>query len=166
VLRTIGTRRDKWNSCFALSLSSTRLRHLSLSCTLKQNPHKHTPVEPTSLSYHNSCCICGQCHVVTNHEEKKRQIGDHALPQRGFGLCTPEGAEGGWATPGNTGRGRQRERTQAPVHQTSSKHSSKEIEPSVCHVIQAYWRAACAQRQQSRQRCRDVAPGTVATSYT
>jgi hypothetical protein len=53
----------------------------------------------------------------------KRQIGDHALPQRDFGLGTPEGAEGGWATPGNTGRGRQRERAQAAVHQTSSKHT-------------------------------------------
>jgi hypothetical protein len=25
----------------------------------------------------------------------KKPIGDHALPQRGFGLGTPEGAEGG-----------------------------------------------------------------------
>jgi hypothetical protein len=25
--------------------------------------------------------------------KKKKQIGDHALPQRGFGLGTPEGAE-------------------------------------------------------------------------
>jgi hypothetical protein len=33
---------------------------------------------------------------------KKKQIGDHALPQRGFGLSTPEGAEGGWTTPGET----------------------------------------------------------------
>jgi hypothetical protein len=35
--------------------------------------------------------------------KKKKQIGDHALPQRGFGLGTPEGAEGEGATPGNTG---------------------------------------------------------------
>jgi hypothetical protein len=54
---------------------------------------------------------------------KKRQIGDHALPQRSFGLGTPEGAEGGGAAPGNHGRGRQREKAQATVHQTSSKHT-------------------------------------------
>jgi hypothetical protein len=57
---------------------------------------------------------------------KKKQIGDHASPQRGFGLGTPEGAEGGGqrrATPGNTRRGQQRERAQATVHQTSSKHT-------------------------------------------
>jgi hypothetical protein len=54
-------------------------------------------------------------------QKKRKQIGDHALHQRGFGLGTLEGAERGWATPGNTGRGRQRERAQATVHQTSSK---------------------------------------------
>jgi hypothetical protein len=53
---------------------------------------------------------------------KKRQIGDHALPQRGFDLGTPEVAEGMRATLGNTGRGWQREGAQATVHQTSSKH--------------------------------------------
>jgi hypothetical protein len=56
-------------------------------------------------------------------KKRKRQIGDHTLPQWGFGLGTPEGAEGGWAAPGNTGRGRQRERAQATVHQTSSNHA-------------------------------------------
>jgi hypothetical protein len=55
--------------------------------------------------------------------KKKRQIGDHALPQWGFGLGTPEEVVGGRATPGNTGRGRQRERAQTTVHQTSSKHT-------------------------------------------
>jgi hypothetical protein len=58
-----------------------------------------------------------------SRKKKKKQIGDHALPQRGFGLGTPEGAEGWWATPGNTGGGRQQERAQATVHQTSSKHT-------------------------------------------
>jgi hypothetical protein len=37
---------------------------------------------------------------------KYKQIGDHALPQRGFDLGTPKGAEGGGATPGNTRPGR------------------------------------------------------------
>jgi hypothetical protein len=50
---------------------------------------------------------------------KKKQIGDHALPQRGFGLGTPKGAEGAGATPGNTGRGRQQERAQATVARNS-----------------------------------------------
>jgi hypothetical protein len=56
-------------------------------------------------------------------EYQKEQIGDHALLQEGFGLGTPEGAEGGGATRGNMGRGRQPERAQATVHQTSSKHT-------------------------------------------
>jgi hypothetical protein len=37
--------------------------------------------------------------VVVRVLKKKKQIGDHALPQRGFGLGTPEGAERGGATP-------------------------------------------------------------------
>jgi hypothetical protein len=57
-------------------------------------------------------------------KRKKMQIGDHALPQRGFGLGTPEGAETGGVTPGNTRPGRQQERAQATMHQTSSKHTS------------------------------------------
>jgi hypothetical protein len=60
---------------------------------------------------------------VTGCGKKKKQIGDHALPQRGVGLGTPEGAEGGGAASGNTGPGRQRERAQATVQQTSSKHT-------------------------------------------
>jgi hypothetical protein len=34
------------------------------------------------------------------------RIGHHTLPQQGFSLSTPRGTEGGGATPGNTGRGR------------------------------------------------------------
>jgi hypothetical protein len=52
-----------------------------------------------------------------------KQIGDHALPQRGYSLGTPEGAEGGGATPGDTRPGRQRERAQESMDQTSSKHT-------------------------------------------
>jgi hypothetical protein len=41
---------------------------------------------------------------------KQKQIGDLAFPQEGFGLGTPEGAEGGGAscrvTPGNMGQER------------------------------------------------------------
>jgi hypothetical protein len=44
---------------------------------------------------------CCRCNVSMHHfvvcyvsNEKKKPIGDHALPQRGFGLGTPEGAEG------------------------------------------------------------------------
>jgi hypothetical protein len=33
--------------------------------------------------------------VVHDVEGKKNQIGDHALPQRGFGLSTPGGVEQG-----------------------------------------------------------------------
>jgi hypothetical protein len=39
---------------------------------------------------------------------KGLQIGDHALPQRGFGLSTPSGAQREGVTPSNTGRRRQR----------------------------------------------------------
>jgi hypothetical protein len=61
--------------------------------------------------------------ITGSGKKKIKHIGDHALPQRGCGLGTPEGAEGGWATPGNTERGRQRQRAQATLHQTSSKHT-------------------------------------------
>jgi hypothetical protein len=54
-------------------------------------------------------------------EEEKKQTGDHAIPQEGFGLDTLEVAQGGRATTGITGRGRQGERTQGSVHQISSK---------------------------------------------
>jgi hypothetical protein len=54
--------------------------------------------------------------------KEKKQVGDHAFPQEGCGLDNPEGVEGGWTTPGNTGRERQRERSQATVHHTS-KHT-------------------------------------------
>jgi hypothetical protein len=37
-------------------------------------------------------------YIRSIRSEKKEQIGDHALPQRGFALGTPEGVEGGWAT--------------------------------------------------------------------
>jgi hypothetical protein len=60
---------------------------------------------------------------TTDRPEIKKQIRDHALPSEGFGLGTPEGEEGWGVTPGNTGRGQQREGTQATVHQTSSKHT-------------------------------------------
>jgi hypothetical protein len=69
---------------------------------------------------------------------KKKQIGDHTLLQRGFGLGTPEGTKGGWATPGNTGRGRHRERahaTSAPdqqqtcVHQHERPHQQQTPQP-------------------------------------
>jgi hypothetical protein len=40
--------------------------------------------------------------------QKKTQIGNHALPQRGFGLSTPSKAEREGATPSNTVRRQQR----------------------------------------------------------
>jgi hypothetical protein len=48
------------------------------------------------------CCVC------LFPGEKKEQLADHALLQRGFDLGTPEGAEGGWATreEGGNERGR------------------------------------------------------------
>jgi hypothetical protein len=36
-------------------------------------------------------------------DKEKKQIGDHALPQRGFGLGTPEEAEGGGGIAGQHG---------------------------------------------------------------
>jgi hypothetical protein len=47
--------------------------------------------------------------VVAEKKEKKNQIGDHALPQRGFGLSTPSRAERKGATPSNPRHGRKRE---------------------------------------------------------
>jgi hypothetical protein len=61
------------------------------------------------------------CVVSQKPIQKKIQIGNHALPEVGFGLSTPRGAERGGATPRNTGRGRQGERLQAAGHQVSSK---------------------------------------------
>jgi hypothetical protein len=55
--------------------------------------------------------------------EQKKRIGDHASPQKGFGLSTPRGAEGGGATPGNTVQEWQRERLQAAAHQASSNQA-------------------------------------------
>jgi hypothetical protein len=48
---------------------------------------------------------------------------DHALPHRGFGLSTPRGAGRAGTTPSNTGRRRQRKRTQRARHQPSSEHT-------------------------------------------
>jgi hypothetical protein len=59
-------------------------------------------------------CMLGKCpqlnmlHALPK-KKKKHQIGDHALPQRGFGLSTPGGAEWQGATPSNTRHRRHRE---------------------------------------------------------
>jgi hypothetical protein len=47
----------------------------------------------------------------------KNQIGDHALPQRGFGLSTPSGAERKGASPSNTRHRRQHESRQRATHE-------------------------------------------------
>jgi hypothetical protein len=56
-------------------------------------------------------------------KRKKNQIGDHALPQRGFGLSTPSGEEGKGATPSNTRHRRQRESRQRATHKPRSEHT-------------------------------------------
>jgi hypothetical protein len=53
---------------------------------------------------------------------KKNQIGDHALPRRGFGLSTPSGAERKGATLSNTRHRRPRESRQRASHEPRSKH--------------------------------------------
>jgi hypothetical protein len=70
--------------------------------------HAASPNPGSRMSPDSPMCTasCLWCSVVTCPALirllKKRQVGDHALPQRGFGLSTPEGAEGGGATSGNT----------------------------------------------------------------
>jgi hypothetical protein len=55
--------------------------------------------------------------------KKKNQIGDHALPQRGFGLSTPSGAGRKGATPSNARHRRQRESRKRAMHEPRSKHT-------------------------------------------
>jgi hypothetical protein len=70
-----------------------------------------------------------ECFPVCMHTPlKKNQIGDHALPQRGFGLSTPSGAERKGATPSNTRHRRQRESRQRAAHEPRSGHTRARIE--------------------------------------
>jgi hypothetical protein len=69
--------------------------------------------------------------AATTHEKKKK-VGDHALSQRGFGLGTPEVAEGGG---GNAGQHRTRAATREGsrnLHETSSKETSRTHSISLC----------------------------------
>jgi hypothetical protein len=56
-------------------------------------------------------------------KRKSPQIGDHALPQRGFGLSTPSGAERKGATPCNTRHRRKRKSRQRAMHELRSEHT-------------------------------------------
>jgi hypothetical protein len=56
-------------------------------------------------------------------KNKTPQIGDNALPQRGFSLSTPSGAEQKGPTPSNTRNRRQRESRRRATHKPRSEHT-------------------------------------------
>jgi hypothetical protein len=85
---------------------------------------------------------------ATSKRAKKNQIGDHALPQRGFGLSTPSGAERKGATPsardtGGSARADRERRTspKAKTHEPAGTTSSA-TEASNMHVACFIWRIA------------------------
>jgi hypothetical protein len=57
-------------------------------------------------------------------EGEKKRIGDHALPQGGFSLGTPKGAEGGGGNARQHGTRAATREAQATAHQASSKRIS------------------------------------------
>jgi hypothetical protein len=74
--------------------------------------------------------IRGHSHIENLTLEKKKNR-EHALPQESFGLSTPRSAGRVGATPGNTGRGRQRERLRTATHQASSKRAVTNRDSSI-----------------------------------
>jgi hypothetical protein len=58
------------------------------------------------------------CPISRDESKKEKQIGDHALSQRGFGLSTPSEAERKWATLSNTRHRRRRESRQRALSNT------------------------------------------------
>jgi hypothetical protein len=62
-------------------------------------------------------------HINSCYPEGKIHIGDHVLPQRGFGISTPSGAEREGTTPSNTRRKLQHESRQRAMHEPRSEHT-------------------------------------------
>jgi hypothetical protein len=88
-------------------------------------------------------CVSSYAHVSANTErkemkgkesksseafKKRSKSGDHALPQRGFGLGTSEGAEGGWATREGASNCAP-DQQQAHVHQQALPHQQQTPQP-------------------------------------